>query len=169
MAKKRQVQVLVEWVDPTARGGIDAKATITPEGIRVAAKMCRAGHPQHGIAATMGLGRESFRSAIERQPELQRALDISLGALEQECVSVLVEAMRKGQYSAAMFLLKGKFGFREAGVVEQPTGATQINIVIPPRMTDEEYQKVIRDITPPAEETESAVIEGVVVQKRITR
>ena len=66
-------------------------------------------------------------------------------------------------------LLKGKFGYREHGTVEQPTGTTAINIIIPPRMTDAEYDKIIKDITPPTEDTETKLIEGVVVQKRITR
>lgn len=160
---------LVEWVDPTARGGIDAKATITPEGIRVAAKMCRAGHPQHGIAATLGVGRDAFRGAIARQPDLREALDRSLGALEQEMVNVMVAAARAGAWQPACALLKGKFGFREHGEVKQPTGQTQINIIIPPRFTDAAYDKIIKDITPPTEDAETKLIEGVVVQKRITK
>lgn len=166
MAKKRTPQILVEWDDPTARGGTASKALVTKEGIRVAAKMTRAGHPQHSISATIGIGREAFRKAIERQPELRQALDVSLGELEQEMVAVMVAAARAGAWQPACALLKGKFGFREHGEVKQPTGTTQINIVIPPRLSDAEYDKIIKDITP-LPDTE--IVEGVIVQKRITR
>ena len=166
---KRKRQVLVEWIDPTARGGPDSKATVTKAGIRIAAKMCRAGHPQHGIAATLGMGRESFRAAIARQPDLQEALDRSLGELEQEMVNVMVAAARAGAWQPACALLKGKFHYREHGTVDQPTGQTQINIVIPPRLSDAEYNKILKDITPPTETEETKLIEGVVLQKRVTR
>lgn len=168
MTKPKPKQVLVTWKDAKATSGHDAKATITPAGVKLAAKMARAGHPNYGIAAVMGLGKDSFRRAIDRQPELRQALDVALGELEAECVSALVTAMRKGAWAPACFLLKGKFGFREAGVVEQPTGQTQVNIIIPPRMTDEQYQEVIRNITP-APEAETKLIEGVVVTKRVIR
>jgi hypothetical protein len=165
-AMARRKQPLVEWVNPAAHGGPDSKATVTKEGIRIAAKMTRAGHPQHGVAACMGLGREGFRKAIERQPELRQALDVSLGELEQELVHVMVAAARAGAWQPACALLKGRFGYREHGPVETPASSTQINIVIPPRLTDKEYDKIIKDITP-LPDTE--VVEGVVVQKRITR
>lgn len=167
MAKK-QPQVLVLWKDPTARGGIDARATITPAGIKVAAKMCRAGHPMHGIAATLGVGRESFRMAIERQPELRQAVDVSLGLLEQEMVAVMVAAARAGAWQPACALLKGRFGYREHGEVpDKAAPATTVNIIIPPRLTDKEYDQIIRDIT---SKPDTEIVEGVILQqKRITR
>lgn len=169
MAKTKQV--LVTWVDPKATNGPDARATVTPAGIKLVSKMAKAGHANYSIGAVMGLGRENFRRAVERQPKLRQALDTALGELEAECVTALVTAMRKGQYTAAIFLLKGKFQFREAGVVEQPTGAAQVNIIIPPRMTDEQYQEVIRNIAPPPDDetTETKLIEGVVVTKRVMK
>ena len=162
---KRTPTILVEWPDPTKDRGKGARATITEAGIKVASKMARAGHPNYGIAATLGLGRDSFTACIARQPELRAAMDTSLGKLEAECVTALVTAMRKGQYVAAIFLLKGKFGFREAGTPDTPVGQTQVNIVIPPRLSDAEYDKIIKNISPkPDEQTE--IIEGVVVQQR---
>ena len=169
MAKKRTPQILVEWANPAAKGGIEAKAFVTPAGIKVAAKMTRAGHPQHGVSATLGMGKESFRAAIARQPELREALDRSLGELEQELVAVMVAAARSGLWQPACALLKGKFHFREHGEVKQPTGATQINIVIPPRLSDAEYNKILKDITPPTETEETKLIEGIVLQKRVVK
>ena len=170
MAKSKQP--LVTWVDPTAKGGPDSKATITPEGIKVAAKMCRAGWPQHAIGAAMGVGRESFRMAIERQPALREAMDVSLGALEQELVHVMVAAARSGAWQPACALLKGRFGYREHGEVpNQPAPASTINIIIPPRLTDEAYDQIIKDITPkPKPKPETIDAEFVEVQPRaITR
>lgn len=164
--KAKPKQALVHWEDPTVSNGPKARAVISEHGIKVASKMARAGHSMESIGAAMGVGRESFRGARDRQPELANALDVARGELEQECVATLVTAMRQGQYSAAMFLLKGMFGFREHGEApNQPAPSVKVNIVIPPRLTDEAYDQIIKDITP---ETVDGEFEEV-PQKRITR
>lgn len=148
MAKKQR-QVLVEWPDPTAKGGLDSKATITEAGIKVASKMARAGHPMRGIAASMGLGVASFEGAVERQPDLKLAMNTSLGDLEQECVGHLVAAMRAGSFVPAMFILKAKFLWRESGPIDGGADTrVAINLSIPPGMSREEAAKLIHDISP---------------------
>ena len=146
---KRKPQILVTWIDPTALGGHHAKATVTPAGVTIASKMARAGHPMRGIAAAIGLGVDAFRGAVERQPDLQAALNTSLSNLEQECVGVLLKAMRAGEYTPAIFMLKGKFQWRESGPIDGgPESRVAINLHIPPGMSRAEATALISDISP---------------------
>ncbi len=135
---------LVTRPDPTAKGGTGAKVTVTPAGVELCRELAAGGHPLYGIRAVLGLGRDAFDAARDRQPELVDALDAGHAELEVELVHCLLEAARKGQYACAMFLLKTRCNYRETGPVDGgPDSRVQVIIQIPEPMSKAEFARII--------------------------
>ena len=92
-----------------------ATITVTEAGIARARVLARLGHPVAAIAGVLGVSPSALRAARRRQAPLDEALEAGLGEQSTELVHTLLEAARKGQYAAAMFLLKCRHGYRETG------------------------------------------------------
>lgn len=126
---------------PTTRGH-DGMVTVHAPGLEVIRTMARNGHPVTSIAAALGMSARVMRECRKRQPEVEAAFAEGLGGLEHELVHTLLEAARKGQVAAAMFLLKCRHGYRETGQADSaPTVAVQINL--PGAMDERSYAKMI--------------------------
>jgi len=115
---------------------------ILPPALDIIRNMARLGHPVPSIAAALGVSRETLNQCRKRQPEVEEAFAEGLGGLEHELVHSLLEAARKGQVAAAMFLLKCRHGYRETGQADGgPKVAVQINL--PGAMDERAYTKMI--------------------------
>lgn len=122
--------------------------TIKPAGIEAVTWMAREGHDVVSIATTLGISPDTFKRICKRQPEVQEALDEGRAALGDEITDILLTKARKGETAAAIFLAKGRLGWREVGPTDpnQQAGPT-INITIPPAMSPEQFAQMI-DVTP---------------------
>lgn len=128
---------------PTTRGR-DGMVTVHARGLEIIRTMARGGHPVTSIAAALGMSARVMRECRKRQPEVEEAFAEGLGGLEHELVHSLLEAARKGQVAAAMFLLKCRHGYRETGQTDSaPKVAVQINL--PAAMEAKAYAKMIED------------------------
>ncbi len=126
---------------PTTRGP-DGMVTVHAPGLDIITTMARNGHPVTSIAAALGMSARVMRECRKRQPEVEEAFAVGLGGLEHELVHSLLEAARKGQVAAAMFLLKCRHGYRETGQADSaPTVAVQINL--PAAMEAKAYTAMI--------------------------
>lgn len=115
---------------------------VQPPALDIITNMSRLGHPVTSIAAALGISRETLNQCRKRQPEVEEAFAAGLGGLEHELVHTLLEAARKGQVAAAMFLLKCRHGYRETGQADSaPKVAVQINL--PGAMDERAYVKMI--------------------------
>ena len=137
---RRPTPLLAERVPRT--DGKGTKAVVTPAGCEVARRMQAEGCPEALLASVLGLPLATMRDAAKRQPELADAMAAGAGVLEGELVKLLMEHARGGYSPAAMFLLKSKCGYREQG---PPAGQAnvQVNIQIPPPMSDAEFKAII--------------------------
>lgn len=108
--------------------------------------MARGGHSQASIAARLGCHSATLTEIKKRDAKLQEALARGQGALEDEVVSTLVQHMRDGNVSAAIFLAKGKLGMREVGPTDPnqvPTTAIQVNIQVPPALSPQQVEALL--------------------------
>ena len=109
---------------------------VTAAGVRLAKAMAEGGFPIMGIAARLGIPWSTFKGVRKRQPELDDVISLGYAEMEGELVTLLLEGARNGNFSCAMFLLKARAGYRDAGPQTPNTdkGPT-INITIPPPLT----------------------------------
>lgn len=127
---------------------IEGAATVyrlTDLGYSVVAQMAAGGHSQASIAARLGMHQATLSTIKQRDPRLQEALARGYGSLEDEVVSTLVQHMRDGNVSAAIFLAKGKLGMREVGPTDPntPTTAVQVNISVPPALSADQVASLL--------------------------
>lgn len=125
---------------------------LTDAGYALVADMARGGHSQASIAARLGCHSATLTEIKKRDAKLQEALARGQGALEDEVVSTLLQHMRDGNVSAAIFLAKGKLGFREVGPTDpnMPTTAIQVNIQAPPALSTEQVAALLGRPVPEA-------------------
>lgn len=120
--------------------------TCTPAGIELATAMARNGASLEGIAAALGITRQTLASVRGRQPELDLAICAGLAGLETELVGTLTKAARNKYAPAAMFLLKTKFGYREKGS-DDDAPKVAITLNLPEPKSRDEYMKTISGAT----------------------
>lgn len=118
---------------------------IKPAGIEAVTRMAREGHDVVSIAATLGISPDTFKRICRRQPEVQEALDEGRATLGDEITDILLTKARKGETAAAIFLAKGRLGWREVGPTDpnQQAGPS-VNITITAPMGDDEWQRMVK-------------------------
>ncbi|MCA8903734.1 MAG: hypothetical protein KDA43_02600 [Hyphomonas sp.] len=109
-------------------------------------RLAAEGNSDTSIAKALHIDRETFRNIRKRQPEIDEALARGRASLEDELTDILMTHAREGHVVAAIYLTKARCGWREGDVPpsQQVTNNTQVNIVIPPPMSDEEFLKLVR-------------------------
>jgi hypothetical protein len=114
-------------------------------GVTLVEKMARDGATDTTIARTLRIARDTFRSIRQRQPEVEEALARGRAVLEDELTHILLAKARGGETVAAIYLTKARFGWREGETPPSSsvTNNTQVNIIIPPQMSDAEWQKMV--------------------------
>ena len=116
------------------------------KGAVVVERLAAEGNSDTSIAKALHIDRETFRNIRKRQPEIDEALARGRASLEDELTDILMTHAREGHVVAAIYLTKARCGWREGDVPpsQQVTNNTQVNIVIPPPMSDEEFLKLVR-------------------------
>ncbi len=109
--------------------------TVTEAGRAAVREMRSNGVNQAVIASALGMSASTLRDCIERDEALKQAYDAGSGEMESELVGILMGQARKGNTTAAIFLLKGACGFRENTPVAPKSDTPAINITIPPAMS----------------------------------
>jgi len=95
------------------------------------------------ISDALGIGGDAFRALRKRQPEVQAALDVGLGVMQDELVDRLMKQARKGNTVAAIFLLKARCGLRDVGPMDPNNTAPTVNINITAPMSDEQFAQLV--------------------------
>lgn len=129
--------------EPNPTGSL--RYTIKPAGIEAVERTAREGHDVVSIAATLGISPDTFKLICRRQPEVQEALDEGRASLGDEITDILLTKARKGETAAAIFLAKGRLGWREVGPTDpnQQAGPA-VNITITAPMADDEWQRMVK-------------------------
>lgn len=127
---------------------------LKPAGYGLIERMSAGGRNLASIAGALGISCETFRALRRRDPEAQEALERGRAALGDELTDILLEHARKGMTVAAIFLAKARCGWREGEGMEgvRTVNNTQINIQIPPPMSDAEFKAIIEGQAEPARE-----------------
>jgi len=90
------------------------------------------------------LARKLSAEGREQDEKLKEALAVGHGALATELTDILLSQARNGNTVAAIFLAKARLGWIEGRAAEAPPAApVQVNIQIPPPMSDAEFRRVI--------------------------
>ena len=115
---------------------------ILPPALDIIRNMARLGHSVPGIAAALGISRETLNQCRKRQPDVDEAIAQGHAGLEHELVDLLLKMARSGNVAAAIFLGKAKAGLRETGPSEGgPKVAVQINL--PGAMDERAYMHMV--------------------------
>lgn len=122
-----------------SRPGPDEPIVVHPVGCILIDSLLRNGWSKAVVCQRLGgITLRELEAAAERQPEVARAMATGLGAMEKDLVSALLATAKKGNVQAAMFLLKSRFGYRDAGA-DRAAPAVAVQIVMPAAMTPEQY------------------------------
>lgn len=106
------------------------------------------GATKAGLAAAMGVSRETFTRWLIESPELNAAFERGRSKVEVALISKLLDKALAGDTVCILFALKAMFGWREG---EQPeSGRVNITFTLPAAMDREQWatQTVDHD-TPP--------------------
>lgn len=101
---------------------------VTPEGLELVRRLAREGQSNDGIAAILGINRDTFLEIRKRQREVDEALISGRAVLEHELTHILLSKARKGDTVAAIYLTKARFGWKE-GTERDGAGAT-VNVQV---------------------------------------
>jgi hypothetical protein len=138
--------------------GVPLPYRLNEAGVDVVRSLCAEGVSLATVWTTLGISEATFINmrSIERDPDqiIQAAIDEGRGQFQSWCVDALkVHAIEKSNLTALIFLAKTRGAFVEQAPTladaKNVTNNTQINITIPPAMTDEQFQQ-LRQITGPA-------------------
>jgi hypothetical protein len=113
-------------------------------GYDLVRKLSAEGNSYATIADALGIGPDAFRRIREQDEKLKEALAVGHGALATELTDILLSQARNGNTVAAIFLAKARLGWIEGRAAEAPPASpVQVNIQIPPPMSDAEFRRVI--------------------------
>jgi hypothetical protein len=115
-----------------------------PAGYDLTRRLSAEGNSYATIADALGIGPDAFRRIREQDEKLKEALAVGHGALATELTDILLSQARNGNTVAAIFLAKARLGWIEGRAAEAPPASpVQVNIQIPPPMSDAEFRRVI--------------------------
>lgn len=130
-------------VNDVATGGV--RYDLKPQGYDIIEQMSANGRDLASIAKALGIDRDTFRVIRKRDAAAQEAVERGRAALGDELHDILLEHARSGITVAAIFLAKARCGWREGEAMPgaMVTNNTQINIHIPARMSDQQFQQIV--------------------------
>lgn len=117
---------------------------VNAAGIALVEKMARDGHDVVTLAAQLGIHHVTFADIRKRQPEVGEAWARGRASLGDEINDILLKQARKGNMTAAIFLAKGRLGWREVGPTDPNAQQSNINITINAPLTDDEWQRMVK-------------------------
>lgn len=122
--------------------------SLTPEGVEQVRTWSEQGVTIGSMANGLGISSRCFLDIRERQPEVQAAIDAGRADYTTRIADMLMKHTEEGNVTTLLFLAKTRAGFVEQeGVIEGATpksitNNTQINITMPPAMTDEQFAEL---------------------------
>lgn len=143
MAAKAEVSPEVSSI--VVRNERGCSRRIGRAGVALVEKMAREGATDTTIARSLRIARDTFRAIRLRQPEVEEALVRGRAILEDELTNILLSKARNGETVAAIYLTKARCGWREGDLPpsQQVTNNTQVNILIPAPMSEEEFARLL--------------------------
>ena len=117
---------------------------VNAAGIALVEKMARDGHDVVTLAAQLGIHHVTFADIRKRQPEVGEAWARGRASLGDEINDILLKQARKGNMTAAIFLAKGRLGWREVGPTDPNAQQSNINITINAPLSDDEWQRMVK-------------------------
>jgi hypothetical protein len=95
------------------------------------------------MAKALGVDARTWRSMKKRDGRIRAALEVGKAIEEERLVDALFTAAMEGKIAPAIFLLKGRHGYREVGPADGRAPAVTVNITLPGATTPEQYMKLI--------------------------
>lgn len=120
--------------------------TVTDAGLAQVERLAAEGCADATIAKVLGVNRKTFGAMLREDgdPRVLEAFYRGKGKLADECIGTLLGHMRSGNVTACIFACKSLLGMRDQGPATPAVGsAVQVNITIPPAMSDAEFAKII--------------------------
>lgn len=117
------------------------KVFVTPAGRELIEQAAADGVTKTLIAKALGVGYDTFKKLLARDPRAQEAFDLGNAQNETELRNLLMEKARAGNVTAAIYLTKARHGWTEG---EAPEQRPNITINLPGAVSPEEYAKQIR-------------------------
>ena len=114
-----------------------------PAGVAVVERLAREGKGLISIAKALGISKDGFRELRKRQPEVQEAVDRGHAELGDELTDIFLEQARNGNTVAAIYLSKARLGWIEGKAPDAGQTNVQVNINMPPNMTDEQFAVLV--------------------------
>jgi DNA-binding CsgD family transcriptional regulator len=130
-------------------GGPMPRATLTDEGYKALAAMAAEGQDQASVANAFGMNRSTLQALIKRDQRAEDAMNVGKALLADELTHHLLNAARKGNIIAAIYLTKARLGWREG---DAPDVKPNIIINLPDSMSHEQYLNSIKVIEPKEED-----------------
>lgn len=121
------------------------KATLTDEGYKAMAAMAAEGQDQHSMAAALGMNRSTLQALIKRDQRAEDAMNVGKALLADELTHHLLNAARKGNIVAMIYLTKARLGWREGDTSE---ARPNIIINLPDAQTPEAYMRMVSQQPP---------------------
>lgn len=112
-----------------------------PNAVERVREMAANGFRWVSIAAGLGVTPKTLRNWREEFPELQDAYDEGREVERHTLHSCLAEQARKGNTTAAIFLLKAAHGYREGDQVGQGDRVS-VTIALPGAMTMQQFTSI---------------------------
>lgn len=127
------------------RRGTDGAVTVTDAGLAQVTKLAADGVSEATIANVLGVSRKTLARLLRDDGD-ERVIDAyytGKARLADECISTLMTHVRGGNVTACIFACKSLLGLRDQGPATNPVAgnAVQVNITIPPAMSDAEFQR----------------------------
>jgi len=123
--------------------------TVNEAGIALVETLARAGHDVVTLAGRLGIRHETFADIRRRQPEVAEAWARGRAAMGDEINDLLLDNARKGNMTAAIFLAKGRLGWREIGQADPSHGSgPTVNITLVSPAAPGDVAKIIGEVPP---------------------
>ncbi|HNY80782.1 MAG: hypothetical protein RBS72_15010 [Sedimentisphaerales bacterium] len=121
---------------------------VTDAGLAQVTRLAAEGVAEATIAHVLGLSRKTFSKLLRDDggdEAVIAAYYLGKARLADECISTLMRHVRDGNVTACIFACKSLLGLRDVGPAAAPVAgnAVQVNITVPPPMSDEEFRRLI--------------------------
>ncbi|PPD29022.1 MAG: hypothetical protein CTY20_07910 [Hyphomicrobium sp.] len=132
---------------PRGRAG-GMSYTVNEAGIALVEELARAGHDVVTLAGRLGIRHETFADIRRRQPEVAEAWARGRAAMGDEINDLLLDNARKGNMTAAIFLAKGRLGWREVGPADAAQAAPTVNITLVSPAAPGDVARIVGELPP---------------------
>ena len=115
--------------------------TITPDGCALIEAMATEGQDERTLAKALGIGQSTLKRCKERDEAVKDAWADGHAALADEVTHLLLQAGRKGNVIALIFLAKCRLGWIDQPKVAEPQPNVIINL--PESRSPEAHMKLL--------------------------